>query len=85
LNLEPNLLAFAALDDLFHGLQANIDECGLPRRHGSEPPLDGFAHLTRFFNSLTVTSKALIIVEYSGQGTIWSPEKLFDLTAQPSG
>ena len=50
-------LALSPLDDLFHGLQANIDERGLPRRHGSEPPLDGFAHLTRFFNSLAVAVK----------------------------
>ena len=38
-------LALSPLDDLFDRLQANIDERGLPRRYGSQPALDGFAHL----------------------------------------
>jgi hypothetical protein len=45
------------LDDLFHRLQANIDERGLPHRHGPEPSLHGFANLTRFFNSLAIAVK----------------------------
>src|SRR3954468_25074253 len=48
-------LSFAAFDNLLDRFETEVDQRHLSARDSAQPPLDRFAHLTRFLDFLAIT------------------------------